>query len=103
MRAYTTPTGNPPADVERLRQIVAETRGRFFSVLFVSRGRNEARRMLARLKRLPPERLREDRWHSQLTVYDVERRDWRRVPLERVVEFRCGSERWVTGMGHDGR
>jgi hypothetical protein len=97
-RAYAVPTGNPPADVARLRRLIGETSGRFFSALFVSRGRNQPRRMRARLKRLPAHVLERDRWNSQMTVWDREKRDWRVVPLERLVHLRCGGIEWVTGV-----
>ncbi len=98
MKAYTTPAGNPPQDVAELRRLIAETRGRFFSVLFIKRGTNEPRHMLARLKRAGAERLEQDLWNSQMSVWDAQKREYRTVPLERVVYFRCGGVEWVTGV-----
>lgn len=99
MKAYTTPAGNPPAAVAELRQLVLGTRGRFFSVWFIKRGTGEPRKMLARLKRLGAETVESDRWNSQLRVFDCEKREWRCLPLERVVFFRCGAVEWMTGVG----
>ena len=96
MKAYAVPTGNPPADVARLRQLIGDTRGRFFRVVFLSRRKNEARDMRARLKRTGSERVDSDRWNSQVTVFDVEKKDYRTLPLERVVYLRCGEIEWVT-------
>lgn len=99
MKAYTSPVGNPPSAVAELRRLVLETMGRRFRVLFVSRGKNEARNMLARLKRLDPETVGRDRRNHQFTVWDLEKKSWRVVPLERTVLLRCGAVEWVTEVG----
>lgn len=98
MKAYTTPAGNPPSDVAALRQLVLATGGRFFSVWFIKRGTGERRKMLARLKRLGAETVASDRWNSQMRVFDCQKREWRCLPLERVVFFKCGAVNWVTSV-----
>jgi len=95
-RAYASPVGNPPADVARLRQLILGTGGRFFRVLFVSRGKNEPRLMRARLKRTSSERVDSDLWNSQVTVFDIEKKEHRTLPLERVVHLKCGKIEWTT-------
>ncbi|HEX7787838.1 MAG TPA: hypothetical protein VF653_16590 [Methylomirabilota bacterium] len=97
-RAYASPVGNPVRARLELRRLIAATAGRFFSVLFVKRGTNEPRRMLARLKRVTGDVRAVDTWNAQVTVWDVQKRDWRVVPLERVVELRCGATRWLTDV-----
>lgn len=99
MKAYTLPAGNPPAAVRELRQLLLATGGKFFKVAFIKRGTGEPRKMLARLKRTGAERVTQDRWNSQMSVFDVEKREYRTVPLERVVHFRCGGVEWVTEVG----
>lgn len=96
MKAYTTPAGNSPAAVADLRQRILATGGRIFRISFISRGKNEPRHMLSRLKRTGRERVDSDKWNSQITVFDVEKRAYRCIPLERCVFFRCGSEEWLT-------
>jgi len=98
MKAYAVPTGNSPAAVAELRRFVLGTGGRIFRVVFLSRGRNEARDMRARLKRTSTERVSSDRWNSQVTVFDVEKKQYRTIPLERVVHLKCGEIKWITGV-----
>ena len=99
MKAYAAPIGNSREDVEELRRLLLETGGRIFRVVFVSRGKNEPRDMRARLKRLSHGWHWNDRRNLQFTVWDVQKKEWRVVPLERVAVFRCGSLEWVTKVG----
>lgn len=96
--ANSSPAGNPSEDIRALRRLIADTKGRIFTVLFVSRGKNEPRKMLARLKRTKSERVLGDLQNHQFTVWDMEKHAYRTIPLERVVVFRCGAARFVTSV-----
>jgi hypothetical protein len=100
-KAYTSPVGNSPKEVHQLRRLIGETRGGFFSVLFVPRGGKvlRKRKMRARLKVVSPETRAVDLWTHNVTVWDIEKRAWRRVPLERVVRFKGAGREWLTSVG----
>ena len=98
MKAYTAPVGNLPGEVDEIRQLIGETMGRFFNVLFVGRSTSAPRRMVARLKNTTSGSRRRDQFHHQILVWDVARKDWRHIPLERVVYFRCGESEWLTSV-----
>lgn len=98
-KANNSPAGNPSEDIRALRRLIADTKGRIFHVLFVSRGRNEPRKMLARLKRTTPEQVAGDLWNLQLTCWDMQKHAWRVVPLERIVHLKCGKIDWLTRLG----
>ena len=93
MKAYTGPVGNSYGQIRELRQLLLATMGKTFRVLFISRGKNKPRDMRARLKRVSD--ITTDRWNYQATVWDIEKKAWRVIPLERVVFFKCGDSRWV--------
>lgn len=99
MRANNRPAGNCSEDIRALRRLIADTKGRIFSVLFVSRGKNEPRKMKARLKRTMPDRVESDLRNHQFTVYDMAKHAYRTIPLERVVIFQCGKDLFVTNVG----
>ena len=99
MKAYSRPAGNSSKDILALRRLVAGTVGRLFSVLFVSRGRNEPRKMRARLKALSRAQVIHDLRNHQFTVWDMDKKDTRTIPLERVVLFQCGKALFLTGVG----
>ena len=99
MRAYDSPSGNSSEDIRALRRLIADTRGRIFIALFVSRVFNTPRRMRARLKRTTPETVARDLRNHQFTVWDMEKHAYRTIPLERIVVFQCGAERFVTSVG----
>lgn len=98
MKAYSAPTGNSYDQIQELRELFLGTMGKTFRVLFVSRGRNEVRDMRARLRRIDRTTVEEDRRNHQFHVWDVVKRDWRIVPLERVAAFRCGSVEWYSSV-----
>ena len=98
-KASNSPAGNSSEDIRALRRLIADTKGSFFHVHFVSRGRNEPRYMLARLKRTTAERVAGDLRNHQFTVWDMGKHAYRTIPLERVVVFQCGAERFVTSVG----
>lgn len=98
MKAYATPVGNLPVEVDEVRQLIDNTMGRFFSVLFVGRSTSAPRKMVARLKKTASGSRRRDKFHKQTLVWDVAKGDWRVIPLERVVHFRCGDAEWLTAV-----
>lgn len=96
----TTPvSGNTAEEVAHLRQLVLDTMGRTFRVIFVSRGKNETRDMRCRIVRIGRDQVELDKRNHQFTVFDVVKKSWRVVPLERVAVFRCGAVEWVTKVG----
>ncbi len=101
MKAYAAPVGNLPGEVDEVRQLIDDTMGRFFSVLFVGRSTSAPRKMVARLKKTSSGSMRRDRFHHQILVWDVVGNSLghlRHIPLERVVHFKCGESEWTTSV-----
>ena len=95
MKAYALPVGNSPEVCAELRGLIGLTCGHFFSVLFVARGTNQPRKMLARLKVVTPGMRSWARQHVMLVAWDIQKKDWRYIPLERVVRFKGNGEEWL--------
>ena len=84
-------------DPDSLRELVGETHGRFFSVLFVTK-KLVAREMRCRLKVLEGETFEVDRRTHNVTVWDLDAGGWRRIPLDRLVHLKCGALQWTTSV-----
>lgn len=80
-------------NVNRLKRMIAD--GRFATVTFVKRSTGETRRMRCRtgvtkaLRGGAPAYDPDE--HGLVTVYDLDRRDYRSIPADSVVEVRAGG------------
>lgn len=79
-------------------QLIRETGGRFFRVSFVKRTNGERREMLCRIgvtKHLRGgDRAYEPSEHNLATVFDVQKKAYRSIPLDGLISFRCGKVAW---------
>ena len=73
--------------------------GSFFSCTFTKRSNGETRKMLCKLgtNRKPTgDRPYEPTDYDLLTVYDVNKRDYRTIPLDGILSLRIRGETFVT-------
>lgn len=87
---------------QRLRGLIQATHGRFFRIDFVNAD-YKYRRMIARVgvrKNLTGEGLSYDPLKRKIRiVYDVQKRAYRAVRLDRVVRIKCGQLRYTDKQG----
>ena len=83
----------------RLAQIIKQTNGKFFKVLFIKRTNGEYRSMLCRTgvkKHLKGGSLRYDASTLKLiNVYDINKKGYRSINLETLVSAKIGGVEYV--------
>jgi hypothetical protein len=85
-------------NINKLREMIRGTHGRFFRVEFTKRTTGEKRAMLARIgvtKHLRGgSRAYDPKDHDLVTAYDLVKKDYRCINLRGLRSFRCGNRKW---------
>lgn len=88
----------PHMNINKLRELIRSTNGRIFRVSFHKRTDGTLRHMRARLgvtKHLHGGSLAYNpKDHGLMTCFDMEKKDYRSIPLDSVFQFQCGQQKW---------
>jgi hypothetical protein len=79
--------------VQMMRRLIADTKGRFFSVHFIKKD-GSLRKMVARIgvhKYVKGTGQKLSEAVPVIRVFDIQKDSWRSVPLNRVLNFKCGA------------
>lgn len=89
-------TSTEQETVAHLRSLVYGTHGRFFSIAFVKRTTGETRHMLCRVGVTKgvtgAGKPYEDKDYNLVTVYDVQKKAFRSVDLETIVDIKVNGQ-----------
>lgn len=86
--------------VQEVRRLVLATNGKIFRVNFKKRSTGETRKMVARLNvishRKGGDRAYDPKVYDLMTVFDMQKREYRSIPLDAVEELQAGAKvhRW---------
>lgn len=86
--------------VQEVRRRILETNGKIFRATFTKRSTGERRRIVARLNVIQHlkggARAYDPKDYDLITVYDMQKREYRSIPLDAVEELRAGAKeyRW---------
>ena len=77
--------------MEKIKQQILATNGKFFTVIFTKRSDGATRKMICRTKKRTGNAPYDADNYFLIHVWDVQVRDWRSIPLEGVSYFKCGK------------